>query len=381
MTTATATRTRITIEVKPFAEALAAIQGVIPTRSPRPILQNFLLRVDPDGGSTVQATDLEVGVTHRVVGVKAEAPLSLALVLDPRRFGGWLRATRDAELDLYLDGATVEIRGPTSQFTCPTEDPTLYPTIPEFPAAPGHHVAAADLRRLIRRTAFCCDPQSTRYALGGTLWERGPDSLTMVGTDGRRLAHATAPAVGAGVEGDPKEAPVVPLKALKLLERVLDDLDGPATVVVAGSAAFVRTERADVYARLVEGRFPRYRDVFPGRPEATVPFEAGTLLAAVEQAQIATSEESRGVDFHFAAGRLRAEARAADVGAADVELACAYEGPPLVITFDARYLADCLKVLDPTLPIELDLIDAKNAAVLRTQDGYQFVLMPLTRTS
>jgi DNA polymerase-3 subunit beta len=377
--TATATRTRITIEVKPFHDALSAIQGVIPPRSPKPILQNFLLRADPDEGSTLVATDMEIGVTHRVIGIRADAPATL--VLDPRRFGGWLRATRDASLDLYLDENGIEVRGPTSKFQMSTEDPTLYPTIPEFPGTPGHELGAADLRRLIRRTVYATDVESTRYALGGTLWERGPDSLALVGTDGRRLAHATA---AAGAPGWPTDGnagmPVVPVKAMKLLDRILDDPEERVTIVIPdANCAFVRTERATVYTRLVEGRFPRYQDVFPRERGTRIPFEAGTLLAAVEQAAIATSEESRGLDFRFADGLLKIEARAADVGNADVELPVAFEGPPLTVTFDGRYLADMLKVLDESTALDLYLIDGKNAVVFETADGLRTVIMPLTR--
>jgi DNA polymerase-3 subunit beta len=378
--TATATRVKITIEVKPFSEALAAVAGIIPSRSPKPILQNFLFRVDPEAGSELMATDLELSIRHRVLGVRADAKTTL--VLDPRRFGAWLRATRDEQLDLHVDGegGGVEIRGRSSKFELSTEDPDLFPTLPEWPLTPGHMVKAADLRRLIRRTAFATDPQSTRYALGGTLWEREAESLTLIATDGRRLALATAPAETAQWS-DPGKQPVVHLKALRLIDRVIDDLDESVLAVFDGDGrhVFIRTERATIVSRLVEGRFPRYQDVFPGRPVSSVPFEAGTLLAAVEQASIATSEESRGIDFHFADGRLKVQSRAADVGAADIEMDVAFDGKPLTITFDGRYLAEALKTLEPDTPVDLELIDEKTAAVIRTKDGYSYVVMPLTR--
>ena len=107
--------------------------------------------------------------------------------------------------------------------------------------------------------------------------------------------------------------------------------------------------------------------------------EAGPLLAVVEQASIVTSEDSRGVDFRFGDGLLKLTSRAADVGAADVELPIRYDGKAVEITFDPRYLTDALKTLDEAAPITAELIDHKNAAVFKTEDQYTYVVMPLTR--
>src|SRR5207244_2433988 len=145
------------------------------------------------------------------------------------------------------------------------------------------------------------------------------------------------------------------------------------------TAVLVRTERAVIYSRLVEGRFPRYQDVFPANVDVRIKFEAGPLRLAVEQASIVTSEESRGVDFQFGDGVLRLSSQAADVGSSHVELPIDYEGKPVQITSDHRYLTDALKTLDDTVEITAELIDSKNAAVFKTDDRYTDVVMPLAR--
>jgi DNA polymerase-3 subunit beta len=141
----------------------------------------------------------------------------------------------------------------------------------------------------------------------------------------------------------------------------------------------VRTESAVIYSRLVEGRFPRYQDVFPAHAEVKVPLEAGPLRLAVEQASIVTSAESRGVDFQFSPGVLKLSSQAAEVGSSHVDLPIDYEGKPVAITFDPRYLIDALKTLEDTAPVTAELIDSKNAAVFKTADHYTYVVMPLTR--
>jgi DNA polymerase III subunit beta len=358
--------------------AFAMVGGVVPARSPKPILQNVKLVADQDEGSTLMATDLEVGIRYRVLGVRVEEPG--AVILPTTRMGSILRTSFDEELAVETTDDQLVVRGLHSEWKLPSESPELFPEVPDFGATAYHIVSAADLKRLIRRTMFATDVESTRYALGGVLLELGPESITMVGTDGRRLARMTAVAqVEGDVDGNPGQ-PVVPVKALKLIERNLNDDDPPVHIAVQpGVAALLRTERAVIYSRLVEGRFPRYQDVFPNAAEAKVPLEAGSLLAVVEQASIVTSEESRGVDFTFGNGALKLSSQAADVGSSHVELAIEYSGKEIGITFDPRYLTDALRTLDPTTRITVDLIDHKNAAVFRTEDHYTYVVMPLTR--
>jgi DNA polymerase-3 subunit beta len=358
--------------------AFGMVSGVVPARSPKPILQNLKLVADPDEGSILMATDLEVGIRHRVTGMKVDQPG--AVILPTARVGSILRTSNDEELALEADGDHLIIRGLHSEFRLPGEDPSLFPEVPDFAAASYHTVKAADLRKLIRRTMFATDVESTRYALGGVLVELNDSTITMVGTDGRRLAKMSAPAAAENDAVSPAGSPVIPVKALKLIERNLADDDIDVHLAIqSGAAVLVRTERAVIYSRLVEGRFPRYQDVFPANVEVKIPLEAGPLRLAVEQASIVTSEESRGVDFQFTQGALKLASQAADVGSSHVELPIAYEGKTLTITFDPRYLADALKTLDDTAAVTAELIDSKNAAVFKTDDHYTYVVMPLTR--
>ena len=360
--------------------AFGLVSGVVPARSPKPILQNVKLIADADEGSVLMGTDLEVGIRHRVIGVKVDRPG--AVILPTSQVGSILRTSSpdDEELAIEAEDDRLVIRGLHSEFSLPVEDAGLYPEVPDFAATSYHEVAAADLKKLIRRTIFATDVESTRYALGGVLVELTPESIAMVGTDGRRLARMTAPADAVNDPPPAAGSPVIPVKALKLIERHLSDEDPPVHLTIqAGSAVLMRTETAVIYSRLVEGRFPRYQDVFPTNVEVRIPLEAGPLRIAVEQASIVTSEESRGVDFRFGGGMLRLTSQSADVGSSHVELPIAYEGKAVEITFDPRYLVDALKTLDDTAMITAELIDAKNAAVFKTYDHYTYVVMPLTR--
>lgn len=300
-------------------------------------------------------------------------------------------ASKQEEFSIEVDGDHIHVVGRSARFKFASEDPSLFPEIPEFDATAYHVVTAGDLRKLIRRTSMCCDVNSVRYALGGCLIELSDTSIVMVGTDGRRLAKMTVPADTVGNARPPGGSPVVPVKALKAIDKGLDDPDalmhvafsGVTGAGVGGGANAVLVRNGDggsvVYSRLVEGRFPKYADVFPNNHEIRVPMDVSLLRGAVDQASIVTSDESRGVDFNFAGETLTLSSQAADVGSSEVSMPISYEGGEVGITFDPRYLSDALKTIDDGEMVTAELIDHKNAAVFKTEDGYEYVVMPLTR--
>jgi DNA polymerase-3 subunit beta len=131
---------------------------------------------------------------------------------------------------------------------------------------------------------------------------------------------------------------------------------------------------------LLEGRYPRWRDVFPQRPSSTkIDLTVAPMHTAVRQAAIVTSEESRGIDFTFGEGSLVLAGQTAEVGQSRVELPVAYDGPAISISLDPRFVIDFLKVLDSEKTFTIDLQDSDAAAVCTTDDGYGYVVMPLAR--
>jgi DNA polymerase-3 subunit beta len=202
-------------------------------------------------------------------------------------------------------------------------------------------------------------------------------SVIAVGTDGRRLAKMEGPA--AVKDGVPAEAqPIVPARAMQLIERCLGDASMPVQVAVRTSEILVKTGPTTISARLVDGRFPRWRDVFPDRPDAArVKIVAGPLLAAVRQAAIVTSEQSKGVDFSFEPGQLMLAARSAESGESRIELPIEHAGTTVKIKLDPRFMSEFLRVLDAATTVTLELTDSQSACVCRTDDGYGYVIMPL----
>jgi DNA polymerase-3 subunit beta len=376
---------KITCEREKLLHAFQTAASVAPARSPKPILQNVKLEVAKQG-ATLMGTDLEVGVRIDVPGIDVQSPG--AALLPIARFLSILRESSDEKLDVESDGRKILVSGQRSRFQLPSESPADFPEVAGFNEKSYHELSAGFFHEIIRRTVFATDNESTRYALGGVLLELSAERIIAVATDGRRLAKQEGPAKAVGGPEGAKETPsaaadrstIVPSRAMQLLDRALSDSEETLQLAARENDVLVKSGPLCMYSRLVEGRFPKWRDVFPRRENTLrVDLCVGPFWAAVRQAAIVTSEERRGVDFTFGEGKVVLTAHGAEYGESRVELPIAYDGAALGITLDPRYLNDFLRVLNPEQTVVLELRDAESAAVCSTEDGYAYVIMPLAR--
>jgi DNA polymerase-3 subunit beta len=360
-----------------FLEAFQTVSPVVPVRSPKTILQNVKLDVSADG-AVLSATDLEVGIRCSVDEVEVQAAGSA--VLPVARFGGILRESPDEHLDIEADPQGTTVKGERSSFKLPGENPSEFPDVATFAEEKYHEVPARFLKEAIRRTIYATDTESSRYALGGVLFELTEDKLTAVGTDGRRLAKMEGHAISVGGHATGDQTTIVPSRSLQLVERALSDGDAEINIAARTNDVLVQSPRATVYSRLVEGRFPKWRDVFPRRDDCLkIELPVGQFFSAVRQAAIVTSEESRGIDFTFGEGNVVLAAETAETGQSRIELPISYDGSPITIMIDPKYMSDFLKVIDQEKTFTLEIKDERSAAVCYTDDGYGYVIMPMAR--
>jgi DNA polymerase-3 subunit beta len=359
-----------------LASAFLNVSAIVPSRTPKDVLRNLKLQIE-GGKATLIGTDLETGIRHDLPGVETDSSGEVLLPKD--RMLAILRELTTDGVDLEVDDKALWVRAGQSEFRLAMEDPSEFPPVQAFDAASYFVVPASAFKEMIRRTVFATDVESTRYALGGVLLEFREQQLTMAATDSRRLAVVSTKCGIVGNVQDQATSPVVPAKALNLIERGIQDSDSEVFVSMYPNSALFKVGSSTIYSRLVDGRFPRYRDVIPAPGGTQIDLLVSSFYSAVRQAQIVTNEESRGVDFTFEPGILRLTSIAADVGESKVEMPISFEGPPVTITFDPRFLSDFLKILDPSSTVKFQLNDGESAAVLRTDDGYIYVIMPLAR--
>jgi DNA polymerase-3 subunit beta len=231
------------------------------------------------------------------------------------------------------------------------------------------------------RTEFATDMESSRYALGGVLFELEANKITAVGTDGRRLAKMEGPAESVAGHKTGDTMTIIRTPSLRAIGRSIADTDNEVHLAARASDVLLRTPRCTFYSRLVEGRFPRWRDVFPQRRDAPrIDIPVGQLLPALRQAAVVLSAESRGIDFTFGDGTLTLSGSTAEAGQSRVEMPMAYTGPQIVVSLDHRFVLDFLKVMEPQANISLEIENGETAVVFHANDGaYGYVVMPLSR--
>ncbi len=358
---------------------LAACQlasAAIAARDIKPVLRNLKAVVENER-CTLMATDLELGIRLEVRGIKVEDPGEA--LLPTSRVVSILRESTDEELTVEANIESCVIKGERNEFEMPGEDPAAFPDIPSFAEEKYHELTAGVLRDMIRRVIFAAaSAEHSRFgATTGVLWELEGDKATLVATDGRRLALCHGVAQAHGGHSTKGQTAVVPVKAMSLLERNLTEPDETIKISIRPNEVLMKTERAMIYSRLVEGRFPNYRQVLPAKHAAKVPLTVGPFLSAVRQAAIMTDEESKRVTFQFAKKKLTLQARGAESGRSRVEMPLEFEGKALEISFDPKFVIDMLRVLEPDTALTVELTDNTTPAVFRHEPNYLYVVVPL----
>lgn len=359
-----------------FSAAFSLAASAVPSRTPRDVLKNVLLSVSSTGVELI-GTDQEMGIRCVVNGVTTAS--AGEVLLPTARLSSILRELQDETFTLEIEDRSILLRTNASRFRLSSEDPAEFPPVPTFTEWDFFRIPAAVFRTMIRRTSFATDTESTRYALGGLLLEFGSGTVTLAATDSRRLAVATAACEPHGNPSLPTRTTVVPTKAMSLLERSIDPSAEFVEIAVHDSDVVMRSGNCTITSRLVEGRFPRYRDVIPAAGQYSIPIPVGPFFSAVRQSQIVTDEESRGVDFCFHDSHLTLSSQAGSVGDSQVSMPVEFPHPELRITFDPKFVSEFLRVLSPESTVELQLTDSDTAAVFRVEDSYTYVVMPLSQ--
>lgn len=366
---------KIVCELEPLREAFGMAASAVHLRSPKAILQNVLLTADKT--VTLVGTDLEIGVRADVEGVTVERSGSVAL--PAQRVNGILRELSDQTVVIEATKKGVEIRGERTKFELPLIDTQDFPPLAEFTGESYVEIGGVLLREMFRRTTIATDDESSRYAFSGVLVECAPNKIIAVATDGSRMALMEGTASYRNC--DTFAPSVIPAKAANLISRLIAT-DGDVKLAIQTNEVLCRTATATVYSRLVEGRFPRWRDVVPDRKgaQAEIPLVVGPVLSVIRQVALTTGSESEGVNFDFGDGKLVLQSSTADIGAARAELPIAADAKAET-ALKCRYVADFLKTLKPDAAMTCYMRDPNAPVLFTTDDGYSHVIMPLARST
>ena len=368
---------KIKINRESFLSVFQIASMVAPSRSPKTILEYVKLSVQPKS-AVLTATDMEIEARLNVPDIEVEVPGNV--VIPVARLSLILRESTDDQLGIELVEDKVQITGANSKFELNIRNVDEFPEVDTSDKDGTFEVSSGAMKEVIRRTIFATDAESGRYALGGVLIEFEEDQVVAVATDGRRLAKMSAGGQLNGELANPDSPTIVPAKTMQLIERVLDDSDEKVQLSPRSNDLVLKFPKGTLYTRLVEGKFPKWRDVIPKRTTSQkLDIPVGPIYTAIRQAAIVASNESRGIDFTFESGTLTLDSNTAEVGTSHIQMPVPYDADAVTITLDHRFFGDFLRVLEPEKTFTLDIESSDKAAYCMTDDGYSYVIMPLSK--
>ena len=363
-------------------EALQSVAGIVERRHTLPILANVLMRKN---GSSVEFTTSDLEIQVRTTAELGGDSGTHATTVGARKLIDILKSLpADQVVTLTAAQSKLTLQGGKSRFTLQTLPADDFPLVNEsVDFGPTFSVPQKTLRALINQVHFAMAVHDIRYYLNGILFVAEGNSLTLVATDGHRLALAQA-----NLEVDmPKQEVILPRKTVLELQRLLkDDAKGGSNdeaqqmieMRFAGNQAKFNFGGLEFVTKLVEGKFPDFNRVIPKNHKHHITIGRTTLLSSLQRAAILTSEKFKGVRMNFAPGLLGIASSNAEQEEAKEELEIDYGGDTFEIGFNVGYLMDVLANMSQDM-VTVSLQDANSSALITNPEfeGFKYVVMPM----
>ena len=372
------TAMEISISKFELLRELTATQGVVERKSTIPILSNFLFEAGNDR-LTITATDLDLSLrTSCVAKVKREG----ACTIPARKLYDYVKLLPDTDISIkLLENHWVNIRAGRSNTKMVGMARANFPGLPAFPATGAVKIPAQALRSMIVRTIFAISSEESRYTLNGGLMVLKPESITMVATDGHRLAHIEKQGEQFEVSGENRT--LIPKKAMSEILSLLQTSDVDFVEFAKDEATlFFRIGERLLTSRQLTGQFPNYEAVLPRDAGKVVVVHGDELSTAIQRVAQFADERSRAIRMKLEKNELKISSSSTDAGESEDSIETAYAADPLTIGFNSEYLLDFLKASGGG-DVRLEFKDAQSAGQMRPEDAgddgfkYRYVVMPM----
>lgn len=364
----------LTITKEQILNGLQAVQNVVSSRTTLPILSNVMLRAE---GERLEftATDLDVTVS---CSVEAKVKKGGSSTIPVKKLFGIVRELGGSEIEIEVDDKNVcTLRCGPSFYKIHGLGADEFPPLPKFKDDKKVSMLQDTIRGMVKKTSFAISTDEARYVLNGIFISLKDHKMTVVATDGRRLAMVDE-------EVDISEKShgefIIPAKAVNELNRLLQEKGDVEIKFSENQAAFtLKDEKGHsvlIITKLIEGNYPNYRQVIPGETKERVPLNREEFLHALRRAEIMTSEKANSVKLTFGKNNLTISANTPEVGEAKESLAVNYKGKEMAIAFNPKYIIDPLNAL-PNDEVFIELIDELSPGVLKINGPFLYVVMPM----
>ena len=362
-----------------FANGLAQVLNVVGSKATMPILSNVLIEAEKDQIS-LSTTNLDLGIRCKI---KAEVKETGAVTLPVKRLAGIVRELPN--LDVVFDGSAnhqVKLASGGSTFRIMGIGKEEFPPLPEFGEDHVYSLDQADLAMMLKSVSYAQSTDESRYILNGVYFNFRDGKLSLVATDGRRLAllskEIPTPESGGG-------AIILPAKTVSELTRLLDK--GALVKINFNDrrAAFqIATDKDTsglidhiyLYSKVVEGNYPNYQQVIPKETHQRIKLERELLLQCVHRAALVCSEKANSIKMKLSSNLLELTAQSPDFGEAHESMAISYSGPELQVAFNPAFLMDPLRALTKD-EVFFEVKDEVSPGVFKTLESFVCVIMPV----
>ena len=362
-----------------FANGLAQVLNVVGSKATMPILSNVLIEAEKDQIS-LTTTNLDLGIRCRIKAVVKETG---AVTLPVKRLANIIREMPN--VDVTVDASPnhqVKLSSGGSTFRIMGIGRDEFPPLPEFGDEKAFTLDQAELREMMKKVDYAQSTDETRYILNGVYFNFRDGKLSLVATDGRRLAVVSKemeiPPASAG-------AIILPAKTAGELTRLLDKGEKVKINFNERKCTFqIATDKDSsglvdsvyLYSKVVEGNYPNYQQVIPKETHQRIKLERELLLQCVHRAALVCSEKSNSVRIKLSSNLLEITAQSPDFGEAHESMAIGYSGPDLQVAFNPSFILDPLRAL-PKDEVFLELKDDVSPGVFKTLDSFLCVIMPV----
>ena len=363
---------KVTVSKDELQEKLSNIQNIVEKRNTMPILSHFLLEAGKNG-SFITATDLETAL-REPLALKVEKEGKICV---PAR--KMFEIVREVDGDLSLESIDeqwlrIKIGASNFRLACLSSK--------EFPAWPGMEdmeeisLDARTMAGLIEKTVFAAGDSDTRYTLNGLLFHITADNrLSMVGTDGHRLAAMSKPIEGKLSE---EKKMIVPKKAAAELRKILEKREGSVKMVLSKNHVLFSVGDIQFLTRLIEGTYPNYEQVIPAANEKRIVIERGPFAKALRRVSLMAKDKTNAVKMDLGDNKLTVTTSNPDMGEATDEINIEYAGEKTALGLNARYLLDIIEVMSSDRVI-MEFQGALNPVLIKDEQDaeYRCVIMPM----
>lgn len=360
---------KFSINKAAFLEVLQMVQGVVSIRSTLPILSNFLLHVQKNK-LELTTTDLDISVR---CSVDAKVSKTGATSLPVRRLLSIVRELPDAEIEIDVGEKSIAtITCGSSFFKINGLPEDEFPPLPKLTGGTSYSLDQGVFKEMLRKTAYSVSTDETRHVLNGVHMGFRDGKLTLVATDGRRLAL---------VEHEidfPESAErdlIIPSKAVDELQHALKD-EGTLKIHALETQVAIEFDGVLIVTKLIEGSYPNFKQVIPAQCEERVTIEREGMLLALRRVALLTTDKSNSVKMTFTKNKLEITAVTPDVGEARETLPIKYSGKEISVAFNPEYVMDPLRNLDND-EIYFEMTDDLSPGVIKSDIPFVYVLMPM----